>query len=319
MHRTAPLAVIALLLAASCSEGGDATDGSILIESATLTATPSATEPAETTEATPPVEVTPAAPKVVLSGSTVAPGSTVVVTVRNTAGTGTVYLGEREFPLIAGDGYAWAVVGLGPDMALGGVNLNVQLDDGTAIDAALEVVDAGYPIEDITLSGETSSLLTPENSAYEASRVREAYAVFTAEKLWQGPFIFPVDTYITSVYGEARSYNGGPISSYHKGIDFGALEGTPIQAANRGRVILAEELPLSGNSVVVDHGLGVMTFYCHMVQIGVEVGQMVETGALVGGVGATGIATGSHLHWGVLIRGVPVNPHGWTWVEVGPS
>lgn len=317
-----------LTLAAATACAGDGEPAGFLVESpsespsATATEQPTAAKtPIESaTEAvTPQAEATPTGPpELRLNSSTAAPGTTVVVSVLNTETAGTAYMSDREFPLVHGGGFVWGVVGLGPDAPLGPTSLNVTLDDGQSFDASIEVVDAGYPVENITLSGETSGLLTPDNAATEREKVGAAYSIFTPERLWAGPFIYPVDTYITAGFGDARSYNGGPVGSYHKGIDFGALEGTPIRAANSGRVVLAEALPLSGNSVIIDHGLGVMTLYAHMVRIDVASGQSVERGDLVGQVGTTGISTGSHLHWGVIIRGVSVNPHQWTFIEMGP-
>jgi murein DD-endopeptidase MepM/ murein hydrolase activator NlpD len=83
---------------------------------------------------------------------------------------------------------------------------------------------------------------------------------------------------------------------------------TPVHAAQRGRVVLAEELFFSGNTVVVDHGLGIYTFYGHLSEIAVKEGDTVEAGAALGKVGATGRVTGPHLHWGLTVERARVNP-----------
>lgn len=289
---------------------------------ASTTAEPTASPeimPEPTLEEVPSATETPLAEQELRLNSTAfAAGSTILASVSNAEGGGTAYFGGREYPLVDGGGFLWAIMGLGPDAAPGTAGVSVTLNDGATFETSLQIGEAGYPVKNITLSGETTSLLTPDNAATERAKVGAAYTVFTPKRLWVGPFIYPVDTYITAGYGDARSYNGGPVGSYHKGIDFGALEGTPILASNSGRVILAEALPLSGNSVIVDHGLGVMTLYAHMVRIDVSNGDSVVQGQVLGEVGSTGISTGSHLHWGVLIRGVPVNPHQWTFTEMGP-
>lgn len=300
----------------ACSSGDD--EGGLLFDEVseavsdeTETSTPAVEQATAESE---PVEVAETAPpEVRVSSSWIAPGSSVVVSVRNTTSAGTAYLFDREYALVPGDGYSWGVVGMGPDAPLGGTNLHVALESGETFDVYLELVDAGYPVNNITLSGETSSLLTPDNAAYERERVNFALSSYTPEQLWQGTFIYPIQTYITSEFGEARSYNGGPISSWHKGIDFGALEGTPIRAANRGLVVLAEEVPLSGGVVFIDHGLGVFSQYSHQSRILVQAGQMVEKGDIIGEVGTTGISTGSHLHWQMFVGYEPVNPHQWCW------
>jgi murein DD-endopeptidase MepM/ murein hydrolase activator NlpD len=84
--------------------------------------------------------------------------------------------------------------------------------------------------------------------------------------------------------------------------------GTPVHAAQRGRVVLAEELFFSGNTVVIDHGLGIYTFYGHLSEIDVKVGDELETSAVLGKVGATGRVTGPHLHWGLTVERARVNP-----------
>jgi murein DD-endopeptidase MepM/ murein hydrolase activator NlpD len=84
--------------------------------------------------------------------------------------------------------------------------------------------------------------------------------------------------------------------------------GTPVHAAQRGRVVLAEELFFAGNAVVLDHGLGIYTLYGHLSEIDVKVGDTVEVGAVLGKVGATGRVTGPHLHWGLTVERARVSP-----------
>ncbi len=100
--------------------------------------------------------------------------------------------------------------------------------------------------------------------------------------------------------------NGAP-SSPHSGVDIPAAAGTLIHSSQRGRVVLAENLYFSGNTVVIDHGLGVYTFYGHMSEIGVHAGDVVSAGAVLGLVGSTGRATGPHLHWGLTVDDSRVN------------
>jgi murein DD-endopeptidase MepM/ murein hydrolase activator NlpD len=136
----------------------------------------------------------------------------------------------------------------------------------------------------------------------ERKRLREIFATVTPDKLWQGPFRVPLDGVQTGGnFGKRRVLNGQP-GSPHSGVDFPAPTGTPVHAAQRGRVVLAEPLYFSGNTVLVDHGLGVYTLYGHFSEIAVKPGDLVETGALLGKVGATGRVTGPHLHWGLTVN-----------------
>jgi hypothetical protein len=142
----------------------------------------------------------------------------------------------------------------------------------------------------------------------ERQRLRDIFATISPEKLWQGTFRVPLDGVSTGGnFGKRRVLNGQP-GSPHGGVDFPATTGTPVHAPQRGRVVLAEELFFSGNTVVLDHGLGVYTFYGHLSEITAKVGDALEPGAVLGKVGATGRVTGPHLHWGLTVEGARVNP-----------
>ena len=142
----------------------------------------------------------------------------------------------------------------------------------------------------------------------ERQKLRDIFDRVTPERLWEGKFRIPLDGVTTgSNFGKRRILNGNP-GSPHGGADLPGTTGTPVHAAQRGRVVLAEELFFAGNTVVVDHGLGIYTFYGHLSEIGVGVGDVVEAGALLGKVGATGRVTGPHLHWGLTVERARVNP-----------
>jgi murein DD-endopeptidase MepM/ murein hydrolase activator NlpD len=142
----------------------------------------------------------------------------------------------------------------------------------------------------------------------ERQRLRAIYATITPERLWQGRFHYPLPGLTTgSNFGKRRILNG-QAGSPHGGVDFPAPAGTPVLAAQRGRVVLAEPLYFSGNTVIVDHGLGLYTFYAHFESISVQAGDLVDTGALLGKVGATGRVTGPHLHWGATVNRARTNP-----------
>jgi len=141
----------------------------------------------------------------------------------------------------------------------------------------------------------------------DGKKLRELYATITPEKLWQGKFRIPIDGATTGKnFGRRRVLNGKP-SSPHTGVDIPALTGIPVHASQRGRVVLAEELYFSGNTVLIDHGLGVYTLYGHFSEIYVKPGDLIEGGAVIGKVGATGRVTGPHLHWGLTVDRARVN------------
>jgi murein DD-endopeptidase MepM/ murein hydrolase activator NlpD len=142
----------------------------------------------------------------------------------------------------------------------------------------------------------------------ERQRLRDIFDRVTPERLWDGKFRIPLDGVTTgSNFGRRRILNGNP-GSPHGGVDIPGTTGTPVHATQRGRVALAEELFFAGNTVVVDHGLGIYTLYGHLSEIGVKVGDALEAGAVLGKVGATGRVTGPHLHWGLTVERARVNP-----------
>ena len=141
----------------------------------------------------------------------------------------------------------------------------------------------------------------------EREKLRAIFDQITPQPLWKGSFRKPLDIPSTGGnFGKRRILNGIP-GSPHSGIDFPAPTGTPIHAAQAGKVVLAEELYFSGNTVVIDHGLGIYTFYGHLSEIGVKVGDELRSGQVLGKVGATGRVTGPHLHWGLYVNHARVN------------
>ena len=142
----------------------------------------------------------------------------------------------------------------------------------------------------------------------ERDKLRAIFDQVTPEKLWAGDFRVPLDGVTTGGnFGKRRILNGQP-GSPHSGVDFPAATGTPVHAAQNGRVALAQELFFSGNTVVVDHGLGIYTFYGHLSEIDVRVGDKLQFGQVLGKVGATGRVTGPHLHWGLTVERARVSP-----------
>lgn len=142
----------------------------------------------------------------------------------------------------------------------------------------------------------------------EQQKLRQIFDHITPEKLWHGPFRLPLGRGVRGTnFGKRRILNGQPRSP-HTGADFPAPAGTPIHATQSGRVILAEELYFSGNTVIIDHGWGIYSLYGHLSATNVAVGDDVNAGAVIGKVGATGRVTGPHLHWGVMVNKARVNP-----------
>ncbi|MBT5955005.1 M23 family metallopeptidase [bacterium] len=126
------------------------------------------------------------------------------------------------------------------------------------------------------------------------------------------PFILPAKGNFSSEFGKHRKYKGTKkSSSKHSGLDIANVEGTEIVASHDGIVIMSESLKSHGLSIMIDHGFGIKTIYNHMSKLKVKHGDIVTQGQLIGKMGTTGISTGSHLHWGLGVQNVRVNPLYW--------
>lgn len=133
------------------------------------------------------------------------------------------------------------------------------------------------------------------------------FAESSKRRLWDGPFLAPVKETASEQFGIRRVFNG-ELKSQHQGLDYHAPRGTRVVAANSGTVLLARRLFFEGNCVVVDHGQGLMTLYMHLSRFKVREGQKVRRGQLLGLSGATGRATGPHLHLAVRWEGIYLDP-----------
>lgn len=127
-------------------------------------------------------------------------------------------------------------------------------------------------------------------------------------KYFDGALIMPISGRVTTQYGMIRYVNGVP-NFRHDGVDLANATGTPIKAAQNGKVLWADFVTLTGNTIVIEHGMGLKTWYEHMDKTNVQAGDIVKTGDIIGEVGATGFVTGPHLHFSASINGVYINPY----------
>jgi hypothetical protein len=222
----------------------------------------------------------------------------------------------------APDGGGWlAMIGAGQRIGLteqhtaGVYPVSAQLGmvDGSnhSLSGEVTVTATRFPVEAIYLAPAETALLDPALTQRELAILRPLYDGFTPRRLWEGFFLRPTSGPITDVFGSRRSYNGGPAVGSHSGVDFGADAGTPVMAAATGRVAYAGPLPVRGNTVVIDHGAGVFTGYCHLSSISAQAEQEVRAGDEIARVGSSGLATGPHLHWEVAVGGYHVNGMLW--------
>ena len=215
---------------------------------------------------------------------------------------------------VASEAQRKALLGVDLEKAPGEYQLKVtgQTESGEKISCSAQVtVTKGRFATEKLQVGKQFVEPSPEQikrAEEESQKLRDIFDRVTPERLWDGNFRMPLDGVTTGTnFGRRRILNGNP-GSPHSGMDLPATTGTPVRATQRGRVVLAEELYFAGNTVVVDHGLGIYTLYGHLAEIAVKVGDDLEAGAVLGKVGATGRVTGPHLHWGLKVERARVNP-----------
>ncbi|MFI5098053.1 MAG: M23 family metallopeptidase [Candidatus Acidiferrales bacterium] len=176
--------------------------------------------------------------------------------------------------------------------------------------SAFVTVRAGkFPTERLTVEKQFVQPDPEEQKRAEEDqkKIRAIFETVTPERYWDGKFLLPLKGVTNGGnFGRRRILNG-EARSPHTGVDFPAAAGTPVFAAQAGKVVLAEELYYSGNTIVIDHGYGIYTLYAHLSAIEVKPGDAATPATEVGKVGATGRVTGPHLHWGLTVERARVN------------
>jgi len=162
---------------------------------------------------------------------------------------------------------------------------------------------------------ESYIMINRELREYNAETIQTLTENTQKSFLWNKPFLMMPNSKVTAGFAERRTYiyQGREIDQQdHLGIDLAQVRLAPVPAANDGVVALASFLGIYGNSVVIDHGYGLMTIYAHLSSIAVTEGQKVERGEIIGRTGETGLAGGDHLHYCTLLMGLPVDPIEWS-------
>lgn len=243
------------------------------------------------------------------------PGELVVLTMTSTVPLTAVHARafDTDITGFADDPQHWRV--------LVGIDLDAKLGKHPVVvtgASAAGPVDATYQLTVVAKKFPTRRLkvdegfVNPPASAMprieaEQKEQQAIWAASASERLWSAPFVRPVDDPANSAFGTRSIFNGQPRGA-HSGADFLSPAGRPVKAPNAGRVVLAKNLYYSGNCVIIDHGLGVFTYFAHFSRIDVAVDDIVTPGQVVGLVGATGRVTGAHLHWTLRVSGARVDP-----------
>jgi len=212
-----------------------------------------------------------------------------------------------------GPGEYFALVGLDLAIETGSYPLTytVVFADGNyeRKEEKMTVLAKDYPVKKLWVD---EKFVTPPKEVMqrieeESQILRSLYAIFTPEWLGDGAFIIPSEGEVVPNFGERRFFNNKPRSS-HSGVDISSPFGAPVKASNAGKIVLASDLYFAGKTVIIDHGLGVFSLYCHFSQFRIKRGDFVQKGDVIGEIGSTGRVTGPHLHWGIKIQGSRVDP-----------
>ena len=218
-----------------------------------------------------------------------------------------VLYGGRELRV---SGYGTVVLGVGRDER-GPLRIEILRPDGSRDAAQVSITPRDWPVEHV--NGVPPKTVNPPPAI--AERIKREQALVTAARNrdddrtdFAKPFIWPVKGRISGRFGNGRVYNG-QAGAGHSGMDIAVPTGTPVKAPAAGVVAFAApDLYLTGGTVLLDHGFGVSSNFLHLSRIDVKVGDRVEQGQIIGAVGATGRATGPHLHWGMNWLNVRIDP-----------
>lgn len=219
--------------------------------------------------------------------------------------------GTKKLDILTYKNKLSAFYGIDLNQKAGEYNIVLTLKNGSTTTEVLKVKERPKRDESMPIP-ETSGGNSPENQTRFVSKLVDEGALLNSVKtglkaFWTKPFIYPIaNPIVTDIYGYQRLT--GLYTIPHKGTDFRAKEGTPVLSMNRGVVRMARRLETYGNTIIVDHGFGLMTFYMHLSKIRVNVGELVQQGQVIGLSGSTGYSTAPHLHITVRLNNVSIDP-----------
>lgn len=261
----------------------------------------------------PAIQLTTTPESVTVKARSLQPGEVVVLSIANArAERVRVHAFKESIPAYR-EGDTWkAIVGVDLDTKPGTYQVDIESSSGDAIAHAtypLTILPRVFRTRRLTVN---EAFVTPPKSEEprierEAALLAATWKASSADRLWTTAFLRPVPQDANSAFGTRSVFNGQPRNA-HGGADFLSPAGTPIHSPNSGRIVVARNLYFSGNTVIIDHGLGLFSMLAHLSRIDVHEGDAVTPNQLLGLVGATGRVTGPHLHWAVRAGDARVDP-----------
>ena len=258
---------------------------------------------------------TPQPLKATIAARAVQPGELIVLTITSSRPLDDIQVGafDRNVPAFSIGDQKWqALLGIDADVRPARYTVRVEGRANSSVyrhAIPLQVRPRKFPTRRLQVD---PSFVNPPPEV--EGRIKKEAALLAAlwrtpseRRLWSGAFVRPAPGASSSRFGALSIFNGEP-RGRHSGEDFGGDEGTPIVAPNAGRVVAAQDLYFSGNTVVIDHGLGLFSLLAHLSAIDVKEGESVTAGQQIGRLGATGRVTGPHLHWAVRLNGARIDP-----------
>jgi murein DD-endopeptidase MepM/ murein hydrolase activator NlpD len=243
-----------------------------------------------------------------LPSSLLVPGGVAIVPTAGNA-VRAEYRGERAL-LARVEGQQYAVIGIPLSAKPGLQTFTLSDESGKAETLGFSIADKAYTEQRLTIKNQRQVNPNQEDMVRiqdESAEMKQAFQSWDEELVPTFSMIPPVDGIRSSSFGHKRFFNGEPRAP-HSGMDIAADEGTPIVAPASGRIVATGNYFFNGNTIILDHGHGLISLYCHMNTIDVEVGQYVIAGEQIGKVGQTGRVTGPHLHWSVNLNNTRIDP-----------
>lgn len=254
-------------------------------------------------------------PEIVFSGTEVLPGGYFGIyikglTDRDDIQVSTTLVQEQPSFFSLMDGKL-SIAGIGSRTKEGDYKYKVQVHRDGKIAAEREetvkVLPKEFEKQYLKVSTAQKNQRSDENLDMDKVYTDRAKSVTSDKPLWEGAFIKPVEGRTSTEFGMTRYINKEE-SGRHSGIDLSAAKGTPVKAANNGVVRLSMMLTVTGNTIIIDHGLKVYSSYAHLDKLLVKEGTEVKKGDIIGEVGSTGFSTGPHLHWATTVGAIYINP-----------